>query len=176
MRPKFKKKYWIGIIIALLIICFDLYLYFVLDSKRWFLPIIIVAITLGWSQFWVDFFAETKRQKEIESKFLEFIRNLVDNVRSGVTITKGIVNVAAEDYGALSPYVKKLSKQLEWGIPLHKSLVTFANDTENVVIKRAVSIIIEADESGGDIESILDAVSTSVVNIKKMKEEQLAGV
>ena len=156
MRFTFKQKYWVGIIVAVFILAIDFYLYFVLNSKRWFFSLIVVAITIGWLQFWIDFFAEIKRQREIELKFLEFIRNLVDNVRSGVTITKGIINVADEDYGALTPYIKKLARQLEWGIPLHKSLVTFANDTYNVVIKRSVSIIIEADESGGDIESILD--------------------
>ncbi|MEK6922523.1 MAG: type II secretion system F family protein, partial [Nanoarchaeota archaeon] len=81
-------------------------------------------------------------------------------------------NVSTEDYGALAPYVKKLAKQMEWGIPFHKAFVTFANDTKNKVIKRAVSIIIEADESGGDIEDILTSVAQSVVDIKKMKDER----
>lgn len=172
MKVKFKKQYYVGIVIALALIAIDLILYYIYNFKRWFFAIIVVAITIGWLQFWIDFFAETKRQKELELNFLEFIRNIVGNVRSGVTVNKGIINVADEDYGALNQHVKKLAKQLEWGIPLHKALVTFANDTENVVIKRSVSIIIEADESGGDIESILDAVTDSVVNIKKMKQER----
>ena len=176
MRFQFKQTYWIGIIFALLLIGSDLYLYFALDITHWFIPVLILALNIGWLPFWVDFFSELKRQKEIEIKFLEFIRNIVDNVRSGVTITKSIVNVASEDYGSLSPYVKKLARQLEWGIPLHKALMTLAYDTDNVVIKRSVSIIIEADESGGDIEDILSAVTVSVVNIKKMKEERKTSV
>ena len=107
MRHTFKEKYWIGIIAALILLGFDFYLYYILGSKRWFFSLIVVSITIGWLQFWMDFFAENKRQKEIELKFLEFIRNLVDKVRSGVTVTKGIVNVADEDYGPLSNYVKK---------------------------------------------------------------------
>jgi len=158
----------IGIIIALIITGFDFYLYYGLEMKRWFFPILIVAISIGWLQFWVDFFAEGKRQKEIEVKFLEFIRNLVDNVRSGVSITKGITNVADEDYGALTPHIRKLARQLEWGIPIHKSLITFANDTENVVITRAVSIIIEADESG----EIFEQAFTTVVPQNKAKAKR----
>lgn len=172
MDLEFKKKYFIGISGALLLILIDLYLYFVLEIKRWFLAIIVVAVTVGWLQFWIDFYNETKRQKEIEVKFLEFTRNLVSNVKSGVSIPKGVINVSTEDYGALAPYVKKLAKQMEWGIPFHKAFVTFANDTKNKVIKRAVSIIIEADESGGDIEDILTSVAQSMVDIKKMKDER----
>ena len=176
MNFKFKQTYWIGIIFALFLMGIDIYLYFALQIKRWLIPIIIIALNIGWLPFWFDFFSELKRQKTIEEKFLEFIRNIVDNVHSGITITKGIVNVANEDYGPLSPHVKKLARQLEWGISLHKALMTLSYDTGNIVIKRSVSIIIEADVSGGDIEDILDAVTVSVVNIKKMKEERKSSV
>ena len=176
MNFKFKQTYWIGIIFALFLMGIDIYLYFALQIKRWLIPIIIIALNIGWLPFWFDFFSELKRQKTIEEKFLEFIRNIVDNVHSGITITKGIVNVANEDYGPLSPHVKKLARQLEWGISLHKALRTLSYDTGNIVIKRSVSIIIEADVSGGDIEDILDAVTVSVVNIKKMKEERKSSV
>jgi len=172
MELEFKKKYFIGITLALILIILDLYLYFVLKIKRWFFPVLIVAITIGWLQFWVDFSREIKRQKEIEEKFIEFTRNLVGNVKSGVSIPRGVINVSEEDYGALTRYIKKLAKQMEWGIPLHRALIVFANDTGNRVIKRAISIIIEADESGGDIEDILTSVATSMVNIRKMKEER----
>ena len=168
---EFKKKYWIGISIALVIILADVYLFFT-GLRRWFLPIMVVAFTIGWSQFWMDFYNEAQRQKKIQLKFLEFTRNLVSNVKSGVSIPKAIVNVSAENYGPLTPYVKKLARQMEWGIPIHKALITFANDTENKVIKRSVSIIIEADESGGDIADILQSVADSMVIIKKMKEER----
>lgn len=168
---EFKKKYWIGISIALVIILADVYLFFI-GLGRWFLPIIVIAFTVGWSQFWIDFYNETQRQKKIQLKFLEFTRNLVSNVKSGVSIPKAIVNVSTENYGPLTPYVKKLARQMEWGIPIHKALITFANDTENKVIKRSMSIIIEADESGGDIADILQSVADSMVIIKKMKEER----
>ena len=176
MYWEFKNKYLIGICLGVLILILDFYLYLFLDNKRWLFSLIVVALTIGWSQFWVDVFKENKRQKEIELQFLEFIRNLVSNVRSGVSIPKSVINTAYEDYGALSQYTKKLGRQIEWGIPIHKALVTFANDTENKVIKRSVAIIIEADESGGDIADILGSVATSVVNIKKMREERRSSV
>ncbi len=176
MALEFKTKYFIGIFVALIIIGVDVYLYYFFEFKRFFLPIIVASLALALSQFWIDLYNETKRQKDIEEKFLEFIRSLVGVVRSGVSIPRGIVNVSIEDYGALTPYVRKLARQLEWGIPVHKALVTFANDTENKVIKRSIAIIIEADESGGSIEDILESVSTSVVNIKTMKEERKSSV
>ena len=171
----FKKKYLIGVSAAVFVLLLDIYFYFS-GLKRWFFPIIVFAISIGWLQVWIDFYNELKRQKEIEEKFIEFTRNLVGNVKSGVSIPKGLINVSDEDYGALTPHIKKLARQMEWGIPFHRAFVTFANDTRNKVIKRAVSIIIEADESGGDIEDILSSVALSMVNIRKMKEERRSSI
>jgi len=169
MKLKFKIKYLIGIIIALILFSIDYLIFF---GKRWFWPGIVVCISIAWLQFWMDYINEIKRQKEIELKFLEFIRNLVESVKSGISIPKSILHVSNEDYGALNPYIKKLANQIEWGIPIHKAFNIFANDTENDVIKRSIAIIIEAEESGGNIGDVLDSVANSVVNVKKMKEER----
>lgn len=183
MKLKFKKKYFIGISIAVILLIFDIYFFInwtAVEGKglfsRWFWPMFIIALSIGWSQFWIDFFAEQKRQKEIELKFLEFVKNIVETVRSGVSIPKSIARVSKKDYGALSPYIQKLSHQIEWGIPIHKAFLTFGRDTYNPVIKRSISIIIEADEAGGDIADVLESVAKSVMDIKKMKEERKSTV
>lgn len=173
MRIKFRRKYYITIIAALVLFILDFYF---LWGKRWFYPGLVVCITIAWLHFWIDFFKETNRQKEIELKFLEFVRNLVEAVRSGVSVNKGIIEVSNEDYGALNPYIKKLVSQIEWGIPLSKCLLTFSKDTNNNIIKRAVAIVLEAEASGGDIARTLDSVTESVLNIKKMKEERRVAI
>ena len=159
MRLKIQKKYWIGISVAFFIILVDFFLFFDFWAAkplhpvpaRLFYPFIIVAVTVAWSQFWMDFFKEQNRQKEIELKFLEFIRNLVGTVKSGIPIPRAVSQVANKDYGALTPYLKKLAAQVDWGITIDEAFLTFSDDTANPVIKRAVSIMIEAEKSGGDI-------------------------
>lgn len=174
---KFKNEYLIGICIGIIILIFDFYLFVDFNTGkilRWFWSGLVIAINVGWAQFWVDFMKENTRQQDIELKFLEFIRNLVENVRSGVSIPRSIIQVSNEDYGALTPHIKKLTNQIQWGIPIHQAFTTFANDTGNKVIKRSMSIVIEAEESGGDIDDVLESVSESVVAVKKMKEERRA--
>ncbi|MBI2109571.1 type II secretion system F family protein [Candidatus Woesearchaeota archaeon] len=150
--------------------------YFLFWGERWFYPGIVIAISIGWLQFWMDYTKEIKRQKEIELKFLEFVRNLVENVRSGIPVPKAISQVSTKDYGALNPYIKKLAYQMEWGVPVPEAFVTFAKDTRNDIIKRAVTIIIEAEKSGGDIGDVLVSVAGSLIDIKKMKQERRASV
>lgn len=169
MMIKFKKEYLIGAGIGAFLLLIDV-LYF--WKTRWFLAMIVLAISVAWSQFWLDFFKEQKRQKEIEEKFLEFVRALVGTAKSGISIPQALKQTADKDYGALTKYTKKLANQLEWGIPVHDALTTFSRDTGNAVIKRSVSIVIEAEKSGGDMENVLASVTDSVVHVKKMKAER----
>ncbi|HLC71990.1 MAG TPA: type II secretion system F family protein [Candidatus Nanoarchaeia archaeon] len=169
----FKKIYIVEICISLLAVAGDVYLFW---GKRPFWPIAIIVLSLGWLHFWINFFAESRRQKEIELKFVEFARTLVESVKSGVSIPRSIMNLARKDFGALTPYLQKLARQIEWGIPTKKALMTFSTDTDNRVIKRSVSILVEAEQSGGDISDILESVVESVINIKKMREERKASV
>lgn len=169
MKIKFKTKYLIGIIIGFFVLIFDFVLLF---GTRWFLTVLIISLLIMTLQFWLDFFKENKRQKEIEDSFLEFVRSLVETVRSGISIPSAILQISDKDFGALTPYVKKLGNQIRMGIPIHDALITFGKDTENRVIQRSISIVIEAEESGGEIEDVLDSVTKSVVQVKRVKEER----
>ncbi len=154
-----------GIVVMILAIVF-------LKDTRWLRPLIAIGLFFMGSQFLWDFTTENKRQQQIESKFLEFVRSISNSVKSGIPVPKAIMMVADADYGSLSPYVKKLAKQLEWGFPLRQALITFARDTENKLIKKSITIVIEAEKSGGNIQEVLSAVTASVLQMKKIKEER----
>ena len=117
-----------------------------------------------------------KREREKEEKFLEFARSLVESVESGTPISKSIVNMSQKDFGSLTPHIKKLANQIELGIPLQKSLETFAYDTRSKTIIRAITLIREADKTGGNINTILESVAKSVSEIEKLKSERRAAI
>ncbi|QQG38920.1 MAG: type II secretion system F family protein [Candidatus Woesearchaeota archaeon] len=169
MAFKFKKEYLIGLIIGLLILIADIYFF---RENRFFYTILIFSIVVVGSQIFMDFLKENKREQRIEENFLEFVRNLVETVRSGIPIPSAIIHISDKDYGALNDYIKKLASQIRLGIPIHEALLIFGEDTGNAVIKRSVAIVIEAEESGGDIEDVLEAVADSVTQVKKIKEER----
>ena len=173
---EFKKKYLMGILLGVIAVALDFILFFDLQKfqpkARWFAPLIAISIIIAASQFLYDFFKENKRQKELELAFLEFVRAVVGTVKSGIPIPKAIIQVAKEDFGALAPHVKKLANQIEWGFPTREALLVFSRDAKNKVIKRSVAIVIEAEKSGGNIGDVLESVTSSVLEIKKMKEER----
>ncbi len=168
-----KTRHIFAITIGILILLVD-FVYF-LDTG-WFIPLIVIAVTIAWFQLWIDFFVKRAKQKELETRFPDFVRNLVGAIKSGMPLGQAIEHVAKTDYGALSYYARKLANQVSWGIPIHKALISFANGTRNVVIKRAIATVIEAERAGGNIEDVLESVTESVISIKNIKEARKASV
>ncbi|MBN2367486.1 type II secretion system F family protein [Candidatus Woesearchaeota archaeon] len=170
---KFKNQYLIGIAIGAIVLFIDVAVFM---DTQWFIPLIVVAVTIGWMQIWIDFFIQNQKQKEIETRFLDFVRNLTGAIKSGMPVSRSIIHISRIDYGALTPFIRKLGHQVEWAIPVHKALLFFSNSTKNDVIKRSISTVIEAEQSGGNMEDVLESITASLIEIKKIKEERRARI
>ena len=114
--------------------------------------------------------------REKEAKFLEFTRDLVENVKSGTPVTQSIINLRKRDYGALSENIEKLANQIKLGIGLEDSLSIFAKETRSSMIKRSVNLISQAERAGGEVEKIIESVSSSVNQIETLKKERQASI
>ncbi len=166
-------KHIIGIFVGLVTILVS-FLFLYPTDHFFFKPGIALGIAIAVLPFWIEFLRENARQKEIEQKFLEFVRAITGNVKSGTPLPKAVKEAAQSNYGALTPYVRKMGYQMDWGIPFKEALQHFSKSTNNKIIRRAVAIIIEAEKSGGNIQDVMDGVTTSVVQIKKIKDERRA--
>lgn len=170
---KFEQKNQIMLIVAVTVIFVD---WVIMRGTPFFVPIIAVAFTLFWLPYWMDIMRENKRQKELETRFPDFVRNLTGAIKSGMPASQAVIHVADTDYGALSPYVKKLANQLEWSIPFHRAFLNFGKDANSHLIKRSIATMIQAERAGGNLEDVLLAITNSLVEIKKIKEERKSSI
>lgn len=168
-----ENKHLIGVLVGMSIAIFD---FLLMSESPLFIPLLAIALIAATSQWLLDFFNRSKNQKEIEEKFPEFVRNLVGSVKSGMPINKAVIHVSHIDYGALSPHIKKLANKLEWNVPLHRALISFGNETGSKVIKRAIVTVIEAEQSGGNIEDVLESMTSSLIEIKTLKDKRRAAI
>lgn len=146
--------------------------FILLFGTRWFYSGLILSLVLVALPLFLKFLNDNKKQKLIEVEWLEYVRALVDGVRSGLPITQSVINLRDKDFGYLTKHTKKLANQVEWGIPITDAFNIFARDTNNKVIKRSVGILMEAERSGGEIVDVLESVVNSVVSINILKEER----
>jgi flagellar protein FlaJ len=171
------KSMWSGIIFGLIIILGSIAFFYSnqLDLKVVYFLCGIAVIVIS-MPFFINSIVISNQEKNKEQMFLEFTRDLVEGVKSGTPISRSIINVKTKDYGNLSPHVSKLANQISMGIPVRDALDVFSREVDSVVIARAVSLIREAERSGGRIESILESVSFSVSQIEKLKKERKAAI
>jgi len=170
---KIKKMHIMGLIAAVITLLID-FIFWREDKIFYF--ILGIAFVVGALPFIISVFIETEKEKEKEVMFLEFSRNLVESVKAGTPISRSIVNVKDKDYGSLTPHISKLSNQISLGIPVREALENMALDVNSKTITRAVTLISEAEQAGGEIETILEAVATSVSQTETLKKERKAAI
>ncbi|MEK6871792.1 MAG: type II secretion system F family protein [Nanoarchaeota archaeon] len=159
----------IGLVISFITIILDIIFLYGTDL---FYFILGLCFIIAGFPFFVFLIIETNTVREKDEMFLEFSRNLVENVRAGTPISKSIVNVQSKDYGALNPHVQKLSNQISLGIPVKIAFETFARDIGSVTILRAINILSESQKAGGEVEDVLESVITSVSQIERLKKDR----
>src|SRR3989344_5283177 len=135
-----------------------------------------ISFLIAGFPFFVSLIIESNVTQEKDEMFLEFSRDLVENVKAGTPISRSIINLKTKDYGSLSPYIQKLANQISLGIPVQTSFETFARDVESRTVRRAVSIISESEKAGGDIGNVLESVAKSVSQVDKLKKDRRAAM
>lgn len=161
-------------IAAVIIILIDIVFFY--DNERMLLFLIGIALGTLALPFVIGLTLQNEREKKINELFLEFTRNLAESVATGTPISKGIINMKKKNFGILSPYIKKLANQIELGIPVNKSLDTFALELNSPSVSRAVALIREAERAGGEIEYILNSTAKSISEVEKLKKERKSAI
>ena len=167
---KIKKTIWVGIILGLIIISSS----FLFVNTKFFFFIIGIGLIIAVGPFVSSTIIETRIANEKEQMFLEFSRSLAESVKTGTPISKSIINLRNKSYGVLSENIKKLANQISLGIPLSAALQVFSKDVDNKTVTRAITLMGQAEKSGGNIGEILEAVTDAVSTSDKLKKERKA--
>ena len=121
------------------------------------------------SVFWEK---QMKALNEVEEKFPDFLRDLAEYWKGGLSMTVAIQTLANSEYGALNDDVKKMANQISWGIAFEIVIHQFAERVGTPLVKRAISLITEANRAGGKISDILVTAANDSREIKFLEGER----
>jgi flagellar protein FlaJ len=111
--------------------------------------------------------------KAVEKEFPNFIRDLSGLKRSGITLSEAIKMTTKNNYGKLTPEVKKFSNRLSWGVHFLRALEIFSNSFKSsLTITEILGILKESYLSGGNISMTLESLSKDMVILKEIGEER----
>ncbi len=120
-------------------------------------------------------FYTTKKQKDIaaiEKRLPEFLRDVAEAGRFGMTLADAIVVASSGRYGKLTPEIKKMAAQIEWGIPATETLRLFAERVNTPLINRVVTIVIKSSDAGGGVADVLTMVAHDTKEAQLMQAER----
>ncbi|HXY12734.1 MAG TPA: type II secretion system F family protein [Thermoplasmata archaeon] len=107
-------------------------------------------------------FAETARLRriaKIEERLPDFLRDVAEAGRFGMTLPDAIVVASTGRYGLLTEEIKKMASQIEWGVPVAQALDLFEQRVPTPLTQRVVSIVTRANEAGGNVADVLTMVA-----------------
>ncbi|MCK5024671.1 MAG: type II secretion system F family protein [Thermoplasmata archaeon] len=116
-------------------------------------------------------FYVSKKQADIEAiekRLPDFLRDVAEAGRFGMTLADAIVVASSGRYGSLTPEIKKMAAQIEWGVPAGETLRLFAERIDTPLVNRVVTIVVKASDAGGSVADVLTMVAHDT------KEEQLS--
>ena len=113
-----------------------------------------------------------RRITKIDQIFPDFIRDLAESRRAGMTFTKAILFASKGNYGILTPEIQKISQQVSWGGSVTEALIAFSKRVNTKSIRRTISLIVEASNSGGNVADVLDVAAKDAREIKMLEAER----
>ncbi|HEV8594358.1 MAG TPA: type II secretion system F family protein [Thermoplasmata archaeon] len=113
-----------------------------------------------------------KNIKQIERRLPEFLRDVAEAGRFGMTLAEAIVVASSGRYGKLTPEIKKMAAQISWGVPATEALRLFAQRVDTPKVNRVVSIIVKSSDAGGDVADVLTMVSHDARETQLTEDER----
>jgi archaeal flagellar protein FlaJ len=103
--------------------------------------------------------AAQRRIARIEDRLPDFLRDVAEAGRFGMTLPDAIVVASTGRYGLLTAEIQKMASQIEWGVPVATALRLFEERVPTPLTQRVVSIVTRANEAGGNVADVLAMVA-----------------
>lgn len=123
------------------------------------LDFLVLGIVALIGPYGVIMSAKMRQVAKIEDRLPDFLRDVAEAGRFGMTLPDAIVVASRGRYGLLTVEIKKMASQLEWGVPVATALRLFEERVPTPLVQRVVSIITRANEAGGNVADVLTMVA-----------------
>lgn len=132
---------------------------------------LIGAVVIAMPLILIKYF-ENRRVKEAEKNFPVFLQDFVESIRGGMTLPQAFKAISNNQYGILTPLVKKMTAQLDWGIPVETVLINFSKSTRSKLISRIVSTVMESHKFGGKLVETFEALTGTAIEVERLRSER----
>lgn len=132
--------------------------------------VLAILLAVGPTGFLISI--EQKRVQDIEQRLPDFLRDVAEAGRFGMTLSQAIVAASKGEYGRLTPEIRRMASQISWGVSANEALILFAKRVDTPLIHRVTGLIIKAAAAGGNIADVLTMSSVDTKESQTLFEER----
>lgn len=111
------------------------------------------------------------RARTIEVVLPDALQLMAANIRAGMTIDKAIWLSARPEFGILEDEIRRVGAKTVAGKPIKNALTEITERIKSSSLERAVKLIIEGIESGGELAKLLEEISLNIRTSQALKRE-----
>ena len=170
--PFFDDKYLFVPLLADLIVWIGNKLNFGVGTE----PAIGVALTLILISIpvYISDFNTAGRDNKLMDGITQFLRDLVEVRKSGLSPEKSIEALSVRDYKSFSRHLKDISTKINWGYPLRQIYNEFAANVKNWLALVNIYLLIDTIEVGGGSEKSIESLAEFSESAKQLELEKRA--
>ena len=99
------------------------------------------------------------RKASMERGISNFLRDLTETRKTGLSPESCISNLSGRDYGAFSNELRKMSSDIGWGIPMRNVIMDFVKKTKSWMSQIVMFLLLEAVDVGGGTIAMIESLA-----------------
>jgi flagellar protein FlaJ len=99
------------------------------------------------------------KKSSMEKGISNFLRDLTETRKTGLSPEACIANLSKRDYGAFSKELRKMSSDIGWGIPMRNVIMDFVKKTKSWMSQIVMFLLLEAVDVGGGTISMIESLA-----------------
>jgi len=116
------------------------------------------------------------KKSSMEKGISNFLRDLTETRKTGLSPEACIMNLKDRDYGAFSKELRKMSSDIGWGIPMRKVIMDFVRKTKSWMSQIVMFLLLEAVDVGGGTISMIESLARFNNMTQEIEKEKKASV
>jgi len=133
------------------------------------LAVLLFDVAVGY-----PLYKRAQRISQMESVLPDVLSHMGTTLKAGGTIESALKEVAKAGYGPMADELSKMIREIKEGKTFEDALMSFAERSESMPIKRSVNVIISAKRTGGGLVSALLSIADDLRAAARLKRERTA--
>jgi archaeal flagellar protein FlaJ len=117
-------------------------------------------------------FKNGREQSGLERALPDFIRDVAEGRKIGLSPEGSIEQLGSKNYGRLSKSIKTMGSQISWGLPITKVISTFAASVDSWITKTIGTLMVEVVDVGGGTVGSFSQMADFTRKVNELESEK----